>query len=75
MIGCNSLCLINLKMVEQLLNLDILKKKGQINESSEFENLIELTNQLFDTPFITICSIDNQVFIFYEDLISIYCQT
>ena len=52
-------------MVEQLLNLDILKKKGQINESSEFENLIELTNQLFDTPFITICSIDNQEFIFH----------
>jgi PAS domain S-box-containing protein len=46
-------------MVEQLINKEIFKKGVQIDYSSIFVHQIELTNQLFDTPFVSICSIEN----------------
>jgi PAS domain S-box-containing protein len=46
-------------MVEQLINKEHFKKGVLIENSLAFVHLIELTNQLFETPFLSICSIDN----------------
>jgi PAS domain S-box-containing protein len=52
-------------MVEQLINKELLKKGVQIDNSSAFVNLIELTNQLFETPFLSICYIENATLNFH----------
>ena len=46
-------------MVKQLINKELFKKGDQIENSSIFAHLIELTNQLFETPFLSISCFEN----------------
>jgi PAS domain S-box-containing protein len=46
-------------MVKQLIDMDVFKKGVQKDDSSVFENLIELINQLFETPVLSICVIED----------------
>ncbi len=45
-------------MVEQLINKELFKKGVYSDNFSVFENLIELTNQLFESPYLSICGIE-----------------
>jgi PAS domain S-box-containing protein len=47
-------------MVEQLINKELFKKGMYLGNSSVFENLIELTNQLFEVPILSICRIEDK---------------
>jgi PAS domain S-box-containing protein len=47
-------------MVEQLINKELLKKGVYLDNSTVFENLVALTNQLFETPILSICRIEDK---------------